>query len=130
MFMPDVEEIRLSPVVARKGYLNVLEHLGQCWKKRWVVVRRPYVFMYRDEKDLVERVLINLTSAQVEYDENQSLPSMLSLNVPNTFVVSTKFGCYLLQTLNQKELHEWLYAINPLLAGQIRYFKILSPFFF
>lgn len=37
MYVPELEEIRVSPVVARKGYLNVLEHGGSGWKKRWVV---------------------------------------------------------------------------------------------
>jgi hypothetical protein len=29
-----------------------------------------------------------------------------------------------MQTLLDKEVYEWLYAINPLLAGQIRYVVI------
>lgn len=37
LYVPDLEEIRVSPIVARKGYLNVLEHGGSGWKKRWVV---------------------------------------------------------------------------------------------
>lgn len=37
LYVPELEEIRVSPVVARKGYLNVLEHGGAGWKKRWVV---------------------------------------------------------------------------------------------
>ena len=37
LYVPEMEEIRVSPVVARKGYLNVLEHGGSGWKKRWVV---------------------------------------------------------------------------------------------
>lgn len=37
LYVSDFEEIRISPVVARKGYLNVLEHGGSGWKKRWVV---------------------------------------------------------------------------------------------
>lgn len=39
LYVPEVEEIRVSPVVARKGYLNVLEHKSNGWKKRWVVSR-------------------------------------------------------------------------------------------
>lgn len=35
------------------------------------VVRRPYVFIYKNEKDLVERGMINLATAQVEYSEDQ-----------------------------------------------------------
>lgn len=37
LYVPDMEEIRISPVIARKGYLNVLEHKTNGWKKRWVV---------------------------------------------------------------------------------------------
>ena len=38
-----------------------------------------------------------------------------------TFSIATKDSGFLVQTANEKELNEWLYAINPLLAGQIRY---------
>lgn len=37
LYVPELEEIRVSPVIARKGYLNVLEHGGSGWKKRFVV---------------------------------------------------------------------------------------------
>ncbi|KAL6447866.1 hypothetical protein ACFW04_000152 [Cataglyphis niger] len=119
LYVPEVEEIRISPVIARKGYLNVLEHKTNGWKKRWVAVRRPYVLIFREEKDPVERALINLATAQVEYSEDQ----LAMVKVPNTFSVVTKHRGYLLQTLGDKEVYDWLYAINPLLAGQIRYMK-------
>ena len=48
--LPDLEEIRVSPCIAKKGHLNVLEEKSKGWKKRWVVVRRPYVFIFRDER--------------------------------------------------------------------------------
>lgn len=116
LYVPEVEEIRISPIIARKGYLNILEHKTNGWKKRWVAVRRPYVFIFREEKDPVERALINLVTAQVEYSEDQQA----MVKVPNTFSVVTKHRGYLMQTLGDKEVHDWLYAINPLLAGQIR----------
>ena len=41
LYIPDVEEIRVSPVVSRKGYLYFLEEKTSGWIKRWVVgVRR------------------------------------------------------------------------------------------
>ncbi|XP_037953286.1 kinesin-like protein unc-104 isoform X11 [Teleopsis dalmanni] len=116
LYVPELEEIRVSPVVARKGLLNVLEHGGSGWKKRWVTVRRPYVFIYKSEKDPVERAVLNLATAQVECSEDQAA----MVKIPNTFSVVTKHRGYLLQTLADKEVHDWLYAINPLLAGQIR----------
>ncbi|KAF9788872.1 hypothetical protein SFRURICE_018448, partial [Spodoptera frugiperda] len=116
LYVPDCEEVRVSAAVARRGHLNVLQHGTHGWKKRWLVVRRPYVFIYRDERDPIERAVINLANAHVEYSEDQEQ----MVRMPNTFSVVSKERGYLLQTLGDKEVHDWLYAINPLLAGQIR----------
>jgi kinesin family protein 1 len=80
-FLPDLEEICLSPIITRKGYLNVLEHGSGGWKKRWVVVRRPYIFIYKSDKDSIERAVLNLSNAQVECSEDQ----MAMIKTPNTF---------------------------------------------
>ncbi|EDX15672.1 GD11925 [Drosophila simulans] len=44
LYVPELEEIRVIPVVARKGLLNVLEHGGSGWKIRWVVCIQPWMF--------------------------------------------------------------------------------------
>uniref|UniRef100_A0AC34QNN7 Kinesin-like protein unc-104 n=1 Tax=Panagrolaimus sp. JU765 TaxID=591449 RepID=A0AC34QNN7_9BILA len=113
---PEVIEERVGVVVSRKGYMNFLEEKTQGWIKRWVVVRRPYILLYRDDRDLVIRGVINLANARIEYSEDQQA----MLKVPNTFSVCTNHRGFLMQTLNNDEIHEWLYAINPLLAGQMR----------
>ena len=46
------------------------------------------------------------------------------------FSIVTKPKVYFVQTPNEKELHDWLYAINPLLAGQIRYHNVKSIFIY
>ena len=38
----------------------------------------------------------------------------------HTFAVCTKHRGVLLQALNDKDVNDWLYAFNPLLAGTIR----------
>lgn len=80
-FIPDLEEIATSSMVTRKGFLNVLEHGCSGWKKRWIVVRRPYIFIYKSDKDNIERAVLNLTNAQVECSEDQ----MAMIKIPNTF---------------------------------------------
>ncbi|XP_072547442.1 kinesin-like protein KIF1A isoform X3 [Salminus brasiliensis] len=115
-FVPNIQEIRVSPIVSKKGYLHFLEPHTSGWVKRYVVVRRPYVYLYRSERDSVERAVINLSSAQVEYNEDQQT----MLRTPNTFAVCTEHRGILLQASNDKEMHDWLYAFNPLLAGTIR----------
>ncbi|KAI6211468.1 Kinesin-like protein KIF1B [Aphelenchoides besseyi] len=114
--VPEVSEERVGIVVSKKGYMNFLEEKTQGWIKRWVVIRRPYVLLYRDDKDLVIRGIINLANARFEYSEDQQA----MLKVPNTFSVCTNHRGFLMQTLPEDDIHDWLYAINPLLGGQIR----------
>nr|KAF6505705.1 kinesin family member 1B [Rousettus aegyptiacus] len=97
--VPDIEEIRPGSVVSKKGYLQFKEPLSSNWAKHFVVVRRPYVFIYNSDKDPVERGIINLSTAQVEYSEDQQA---------------------MVKALNDKDMNDWLYAFNPLLAGTIR----------
>uniref|UniRef100_A0AAZ3Q237 plus-end-directed kinesin ATPase n=1 Tax=Oncorhynchus tshawytscha TaxID=74940 RepID=A0AAZ3Q237_ONCTS len=115
-FVPDIQEIRVSPIVSKKGYLHFLEPHSNGWVKRYVVVRRPYVYIYNTERDSVERAILNLSSAHVEYSEDQQA----MLKTPNAFAVCTEHRGILLQASNDKEMHDWLYAFNPLLAGSIR----------
>ncbi|XP_064194968.1 kinesin-like protein KIF1A isoform X14 [Anguilla rostrata] len=115
-FVPDIQEVRVSPIVSKKGYLHFLEPHTNGWVKHYLVVRRPYVYIYNTEKDSMERAIINLSTAQVEYSEDQQA----MLKTPNTFAVCTKHRGILLQASNDKEMHDWLYAFNPLLAGSIR----------
>uniref|UniRef100_A0A8D2ZJT3 plus-end-directed kinesin ATPase n=1 Tax=Scophthalmus maximus TaxID=52904 RepID=A0A8D2ZJT3_SCOMX len=115
-YVPDIQEIRVSPIVSKKGYIHFLEPHTNGWVKRFVVVRRPYVYIYNTERDGVERAILNLSSAQVEYSEDQQA----MLKTPNTFAVCTEHRGILLQATNDKEMHDWLYAFNPLLAGTIR----------
>ncbi|XP_076019450.1 kinesin-like protein KIF1B isoform X1 [Genypterus blacodes] len=114
--VPDIEEMRPGSVVSKKGFLSFMEPRSNSWVKHYVVVRRPYVFIYNNDKDPVERGVLNLSTAQVEYSEDQQA----MLKTPNTFAVCTKHRGILLQANNDKDMNDWLYAFNPLLAGTIR----------
>lgn len=127
--------------------MHFLEPHTNGWVKRFVVVRRPYVYIYNSDKDAVERAILNLSKAQVEYSEDQqamlkvgrrqpaplctpprardSAPA-LPWQTPNTFAVCTEHRGILLQASSDKDMHDWLYAFNPLLAGSIRYWGKLG----
>uniref|UniRef100_H2YU71 Kinesin motor domain-containing protein n=1 Tax=Ciona savignyi TaxID=51511 RepID=H2YU71_CIOSA len=111
-YLPAVTEVRISPVVSRRGYLNLLEPGTTSWMKRWVVVRRPYVFLYNSHKDPVERGLFNLATTVVECsgEKEGQITNMF------TFAVCTQYRGFVLQAANDVDMHGWLYAFNPLLA--------------
>lgn len=121
LFVPEIEEVRMSSVISKKGYVSCLmasEFVSADstkWSKQWIVVRRPYLLVYRDEKDPVERSVINLANARVECSEQQRQ----MLCVENAFSVVTKHAGYLFKTNSVREMYDWLYSINPLYAGQL-----------
>ena len=114
LFTPEMEEVRLNPTTSRKGELAIMDERTNKWTKNWLVVRRPYLFMFKDEKDTIERAVINLTDAQVDFclHEDSKEESLV-------FSVTTRSREFWFKATSGKEVHDWLYAINPLLAGEI-----------
>jgi kinesin family protein 1 len=62
--------------------------------------------------------LINLGTAQIEFNDEDSTNGARSTR--NTFSVVTKHRAFLIQPPVEKDVYDWLYALNPLLAGQIK----------
>lgn len=111
--IPELEEVRLSHIVTKRGYLNYMEDREQKWFMRWLVVVRPYLLIYSNSKEQIERDIINLTTSHIEFPENCP-------NIGYVFTLMTKHRIYLMQSDNEKILHDWIYALNPLLAGQLK----------
>lgn len=70
-YVAEVDEVRINPIVSKKGFLNFLEEKSIGWMKRFVAIRRPYVFIYAGEKDPVELSVFNLSNAQIVYNAEQ-----------------------------------------------------------
>lgn len=134
-----------SPVVSKRGYIHVLEPHTDSWIKRYVVVRRPHAYFYTTEQDSVAQALINLASAHLDYSEDQRAmlkvrdpetvpspwrhatlplasrrrccdPCFCFEQAPHTFAVCTQHRGIWLRAANDRELHGWLAAFDPLLA--------------
>lgn len=152
--IPELEESRLSKVVSRQGQLYHLELIAdkatstfsRKYVRRFIVVRRPYLFLYNNEKEMEELGVINLTNTELIISEinreassagqPESTPKVInheqsnriddSLQIAKTFILKGMISCDVFQCLsvsNDKEnsdVVDWLYAINPLLAGQIK----------
>jgi hypothetical protein len=48
------------------------------------------------------------------------LINLIFQSTRNTFSVVSKYRAFLIQPLADKDVHDWLYAFDPLLAGQIK----------
>lgn len=82
-----------------------MEPRSNSWVKHFVVVRRPYVFIYNSDKDPVERGVLNLSTAQVEYSEDQQAMLKVPSRQPNVekkkpLQTITRSSCFFLTTKN------------------------------
>lgn len=147
--IPELEESRLSKVVSKQGLLYHLELIAdkttsafsRKYIRRFIVVKRPYLFLYNNEKEMEELGVINLTNtdliiSEINPDSNQeatSIPKVINTEQQNskidngqiskTFILKGMISCDVFQCINDKEnsdVVDWLYAINPLFAGQLR----------
>jgi len=118
-YLPQITQVSISPVVSRRGYVSLMKMGGgDSWLKKWLVVRRPFIFVYNSHKDQCERGFFNLTTTIVEY-----FNEMHQITV-NSFVISTEHQTLIIGADNEDDMHGWLYAFNPLLAGTIRRSKL------
>lgn len=152
--IPELEESRLSKVISKQGLLYHLEMIAdkttstfaRKYVRRFIVVKRPYLFLYNSEKEMEELGVINLTNteliiSEINKDANSTgnpettggAPKLSteqtnriddSLQIAKTFILKGMISCDVFQCLsNDKEnsdVVDWLYAINPLAAGQIK----------
>lgn len=113
-YVPEVLLVRKNPVTSKRGYLHIMDDCSSRWSKCYVVVRKPYVLLYRQEGDPVEQFLINLKHSKVECPEY-----FVSLSV---FSIRTRHCRFLVRNTTEKEedAYDWLYALDPLLVGSLR----------
>ena len=86
-----IKTIHINPVMSRRGYLLVLEQGSSHWTRRFVVVRRPYLLFYRSARDPIERSIINLATAVVEYSADKQVWSSRNLPKARNRGTSTNF---------------------------------------
>lgn len=86
LYVAEVEESRVSSVISRKGYLNFYDEKTKGWLKRYVLVRRPYIFIYSSERDTIERHLINLSTTEILFSEE----SQALLKVKTYFLITLR----------------------------------------
>jgi len=67
----------------------------QGWRKKWVQIRKPYVFISDHEKDPVMRTAIHMNEIKIQYSEEQGK----MMGMPHIFTLCTKHRGLLLQAV-------------------------------
>ncbi|KAI9020277.1 hypothetical protein CLU79DRAFT_226095 [Phycomyces nitens] len=88
-----------------KGFLLRFENGTGKWEKYWCVLRKPLLFLYKDQTEISEASLLRITSVVISDDTVQA---------PNRITVYTHNNSYLLQVNDPSSLMEWREAMDPL----------------
>ncbi|CAO3594878.1 unnamed protein product [Absidia cylindrospora] len=107
--LSEVKLISQSPNISKKGYLVYQENaLEDIWIKRWFVMRRPYIFIYFDEREKDDTGIINVTSVRVDY--NRDLEKLIQRT--NVFALYTSNNAYTIQADSREDMVDWISKID------------------
>lgn len=109
--LAQVELVQKTIDVTKRGQLMYQENpLDDKWVKRWLVLRRPYIYVYSNKGETDEIGIINISSVRVDY--NQALERMIQRS--NVFALYTNNNAYSLQAGSRAEMVDWITKIDPL----------------
>ncbi|KAI6151632.1 hypothetical protein BKA82DRAFT_1001661 [Pisolithus tinctorius] len=94
----------------KKGYLMILTDASQdTWQRRWFVLRRPYLHMYTNSKEVEEVGVISLHGMNIECDSNKEA----LLGKPFCFTLFTAANSHAFAAPSLKELQSWTSKLDP-----------------
>ncbi|KAI0034403.1 kinesin-like protein [Vararia minispora EC-137] len=102
-----VSSTKLMP---RSGHLMILlDATADVWERRWFVLRRPYLHVYKHSNEVEEIAVISLDGVNVE----SSAEMAVLLGKPFTFTLFTSSNSHALAASSSKELQSWTTKLDP-----------------
>ncbi|KAI0253043.1 kinesin-like protein [Lactifluus subvellereus] len=99
-----------SDVPTKKGHLMILIDANHdIWERRWFVLRRPYLHVYKHSNEVEEITVISLDGVNVE--SNPEMESLLGKRF--TFTLFTSSNSHALAAPNFRELQTWITKLDP-----------------
>ncbi|KAH9027235.1 kinesin-like protein [Lactarius pseudohatsudake] len=99
-----------SDVPTKKGHLMILVDANQdIWERRWFVLQRPYLHVYKQSNEVEEITVISLDGVNVE--NNPDMESLLGKRF--TFTLFTSSNSHALAAPSLKELQAWTTKLDP-----------------
>ncbi|KAJ3558619.1 hypothetical protein NM688_g814 [Phlebia brevispora] len=94
----------------KKGHLLVMIDANEnVWERRWFVLRRPYLHMYKHSNEIEEVAVVNLNGVNIE--SNPEMEALLGKRF--TFTLFTSANSYALAAPSLKELNAWTSKLDP-----------------
>eukprot|EP00116_Pleurobrachia_bachei_P003537 sb/3463799/ len=114
LLTPELLEFRLTPEsVSKRGWIHFMNMETRSWERRFCMVQRPLLILYKGDKDPVPRWILNLSQTKISLTK----PTNDKFGV---FRLAKGNNIYYLQGSSSEDINSWLHAMNPLLAGTMR----------
>ncbi|KAI9267970.1 hypothetical protein BDA99DRAFT_558160 [Phascolomyces articulosus] len=109
--LAEVKLVTQSDNVSKRGYLTYQESaVHDKWVKRWLVIRRPYIYIYTNHTETDEQGVINVSSVRIDY--NRALEQMIERT--NVFALYTNNNAYTLQASSRADMIDWISKIDQM----------------
>uniref|UniRef100_A0A7S2RGL5 Uncharacterized protein n=1 Tax=Mucochytrium quahogii TaxID=96639 RepID=A0A7S2RGL5_9STRA len=103
-----------DPLILHQGYLYKRSSgVRKDWKRRWFVLRGGKLLYYRGWKDLVAQPICDILLCTVREVTNSELKCCFEIISPQ------KQRSYMLQAVNEHEMHAWMGAIRKGIESQL-----------
>ncbi|OLL26550.1 Kinesin-like protein unc-104 [Neolecta irregularis DAH-3] len=93
-----------SRKVSLSGYLLMPDEIRESWVKRWLVLRRPYLYIYDTKAETNIQFMINIESART--DNRRELETILEK--VNVFAVYTANNSYFFKAETHQGMNIWI----------------------
>ncbi|KAM0745754.1 kinesin-like protein [Meredithblackwellia eburnea MCA 4105] len=102
-----------TDTAARRGHMAMLrDPTSDKWKKYWIVLRRPYLYLYESSSEIQETTVINISTVRVE--QSPEIEQMLERKF--SFAIFTHQNSYFFQAPDIRSMLDWIKSIDPSLA--------------
>ncbi|KAG5732272.1 Kinesin-like protein [Termitomyces sp. T112] len=106
----DTKLIPRNDGATKKGHLMILTDASRdIWERRWFVLRRPHLHIYKHSNELEEIGIVSLSGVNVESDPHKEF----LLGKPFSFTLFTASNSHALAAASAKELQAWISKLDP-----------------
>ncbi|PVV02637.1 hypothetical protein BB560_002903 [Smittium megazygosporum] len=101
-------QVQKSSTCCQSGYLKTPDTTLKIWPTKWVVVQRPFLFIFTNKSTRTLENMVNIVSARV--DNNQHLAGATGKKW--VFAIYTETSTFLFQAESESKLLMWINSID------------------
>jgi kinesin family member 1 len=109
----------VSGFVTKAGPVAIWEHTEKEWIRKFLVLRRPYLYLYSSPSELDDEAAMSVFTLRLDHGERVSdmfrvrfLFGTTNFEVPHVFAIYTSFNSFLVQARSLEDMQDWIMKID------------------